>query len=141
MNQKLAMKTSLLLAAVISALAILAAPTPLLSSYGANMATAAQLAESPTATILFDIDGNEARASFKVPVPGKKTANERLVALSVQGVSGLGPGQDGKSVVCQAYGDAGQVLGKPFDLLTRSLISGDERTKVVVGAIECWWRR
>jgi len=133
------MRSSIFLAAAISALAI-AAPTPLLNSHGASMATA-KLAESPTAIILFDIDGNEARASFTVPVPGKKTANERLVALSVQGVSGLGPGQDAKSAVCQAYDNVGQVLGKPFDLRTRSLVSGDERTKVDVGAVECWWRR
>ncbi|KAK5659991.1 hypothetical protein OQA88_13457 [Cercophora sp. LCS_1] len=132
------MRSLTFLIAVISAVAI-AAPTPPVNNHDANLATP-ELAESPTATILFDVDGNEARASFRVPVPGKKNANERLVALSVQAVSGLGPGQDAKNVICKAYDDAGQALGKPFDLLTRSLLSGDERKRAVVGAIECWWK-
>lgn len=95
-------------------------------------------ADSPTATILFDIDGNEARANFRVPIPGKQsTNNQRLLALSVQAVNNLATGQDKMDVVCQAFSTSGESLGKPFDLRTRVVLSGDERKQVVVGAIEC----
>lgn len=94
-------------------------------------------ADTATPTILFDIDGNEARANFRVPIPGKQTANQRLLALSVQAVNNLAAGQDKMDVVCQAFSGGGEILGKPFDLRTRVVLSGDERRQVVVGAIEC----
>jgi hypothetical protein len=97
-------------------------------------------AAPPTATILFDIDGNEARANFKVLIPGKKLANQRLLALSVQAVNGLALGQDAKGVVCQAFDSAGEPLGTPFDAFTRVVLSGSEKQQVVVGLIECRWK-
>lgn len=89
------------------------------------------------AIILFDIDGNEARANFKVPIPGKKAANQRLLALSVQAVNNLGTGQNQMDVVCQAFGVGGEALGKPFDLFTRVVLSGNEGKQTMVGEIEC----
>jgi hypothetical protein len=93
--------------------------------------------DSATATILFDIDGNEARANFKVPVPGKKAANQRVLALSIQAVNNLGTGKNQTDVVCQGFGVGGEALGKPFDLLTRVVLSGNERIQAMVGEIEC----
>jgi len=134
------MRPSIFLTTLLSALAS-AAPVTLLHTIR-DLSGVQYEDHRAAATILFDIDGNEARASFKVPVPGKNTANVQLLALSVQAISGLGPGQDARGVICQAYGEDGLALGRPFDLLTRSLLSGDEKkpVQVVVGVIECAWK-
>ncbi|KAK5654230.1 hypothetical protein OQA88_7405 [Cercophora sp. LCS_1] len=83
------------------------------------------------ATILFDIDGNEAIANFQVAVPGARAVNQQLLALAIANVQGLAPGQDEDDVVCQAFDVRGRPLGGPF--------SGDDREVVdgFVGAIAC----
>jgi len=121
-----------------------ATPTPIaqnaVARFGPTAAEPPSGAVPPFATILFDIDGNEARANFKVPIPEEIPANQRLLALSIQAVNGLVPGRKGTDVICQAFDAAGEALGKPFDILTRVVLSGSENKQVDVGLIECRWK-
>ncbi len=128
------MQISILLFPIIMTL-VTAIPIPIIDS--PVTAGLSLTADSTTATILFDLDGNEARANFRVPVPGKQVVNQRLLAVSVQAINNLGSGQNKMDVVCQAFNGGGEVLGQPFDLLTRVVLSGNERKQVMVGSIEC----
>jgi len=93
-----------------------------------------------TATLLFNIDGNEALANFQIPVPGTRTVNKSMIGLAVNNVKGLQAGQDASEVACQAWDAEGNAIGEQFDEMQVELDGG---VQVLVGSVSCFrdeWR-
>jgi len=86
------------------------------------------------ATLLFNIDGNEALANFQLSVPGTRTVDKSMMGLAVSSVKGLQAGHDASDVVCQAWDADGNAIGERFG---EGQVELDGGVKVVVGSVSC----